>query len=360
MSKDKDEQFKFPIELLWEGLVLEENVYDPKGVVLLIPAGEEITEERLERLKNFAGEENYVVSGKKAYERVMSNNQVSAGDDQDDLERKSGYTQLKQQVHHLFEEAKETGKITAQMVELVAERALKQVDEQAISVILNCIDTPRPMDEQLQRHSLNVGLLNGMIAQSLGLSKKETYDAIVVGMLHDVGKTAIPEKVLNAPRKLTEEEFEIMKEHPVFSCELLGSSVDKAIREGVLYHHERTTGDGYPEGLTDDIPLYARITAISDVYDALVQKRCYKEARVPFDVLDEFSGELKEGMDEDLVRNFICLMMKYFRGKTVLMSDGSQGEVFFVPPKDVAHPIIKIGEEIRQADEYWQCKKVIS
>lgn len=81
---------------------------------------------------------------------------------------------------------------------------------------------PRPVDEALQRHSLNVALLNGIMGQWLGLDETDVRNLILTGVLHDIGKTKIPEEILNAPRKLTQEEFEIMKRHPLYSFELLG------------------------------------------------------------------------------------------------------------------------------------------
>ncbi len=361
MGKIKEEKlYQFPLEYLWEGLILKDNVYDKKGAVLLIPAGEEVTASVLAKLNNFGGEERYLMSGKESYELIMKEHRVDAGAEQSELEQKSGYTELKERIADLFANIKNQGSVSTDLAGFVAENVQKQIEEQTMSVILNCIDTPRPMDEQLQRHCLNVGLLNGMIARSMNLSEEVTYELIITGTLHDIGKTMVNPEILNAPRKLTEEEFEQIKMHPVYSYQILGNDVSERVKEGVLYHHEREQGTGYPDGLQENIPLYAKITAVSDVYDALVEKRCYKDARVPFDVLDEINFRMREGMDEEVIAVFVHLMMNHFRGKKVRMSDGSEGEVFYVPPNDMAHPIIKTGEDIRQVDEYWMCTKVIS
>ena len=101
--------------------------------------------------------------------------------------------------------------------------------------IFQCITVPRPVDEALQRHSLNVALLNGIMGQWLGLDEKDIRSLILTGVLHDIGKTKIPEEILNAPRKLTPEEFEVMKRHPLYSFELLGDDISEDVRYAVRW-----------------------------------------------------------------------------------------------------------------------------
>lgn len=145
------------------------------------------------------------------------------------------------------------------------------------------------MDENLQRHSLNVAFTNGVIGQWLKLPEPVIKKLVCAGLVHDIGKTKIPEEILNAPRRLTEEEFEIIKAHPVYSYELLWDNVDEDIRLAARHHHERLDGKGYPDQIAgDEISLLARITAISDVYDAMISQRSYKESMIPFDVLEKF------------------------------------------------------------------------
>ncbi len=103
---------------------------------------------------------------------------------------------------------------------------------------------------------------------------------ILTGVLHDIGKTKIPEEILNAPRKLTPEEFEVMKRHPLYSFELLGDDISEDVRYAVRWHHEKLDGKGYPDGLkAESISYFARITTISDIYDAMLSARSYKKRR---------------------------------------------------------------------------------
>ena len=352
---------KVPVEYLWEGLTLEENVYNQDGSVLLVPAGQAISAKILDRLMGFTDDKRFIMTGERAYAAIMKEHKGRLPQDQQELEKQCGYTGLKNQVTHLIKNAKEQGVIEPEHAETVVTDALHRVGDQELSAIINCIDTPRPVDEALERHCLNVALLNAMIAKSMGLPQIETRQLILTGTLHDIGKTKIPEEILNAPRRLTDEEFAIVKKHPVYSYQLLGSQIEEAVKEGVLYHHERTDGSGYPGNLTVDIPLYARITAISDVYEALVAKRSYKEARVPFDVLANLCGSMGEGLDEQILAVFAKEMIHHFKEKEVLLSDGSSGWGFFVPPNDMSHPVIRLADDsIRQTDAEWYCQKILS
>lgn len=351
---------KIPVEYLWEGLVLDENVYNQDGSVMLIPAGQVVTAKMIQRLMSFADEQQFITTGERSYEAIMKGRKERLPKEQQELEEQCGYTDLRRQVGDIIKRAEVHGTIETKQTEAVVADTLDRVESQRLSEIINCIDTPRPMDEALERHCLNVALLNAMIAKSLGLSRKKTEQLILTGTLHDIGKTKIPSEILDLPRRLTEEEFAIVKQHPVFSYELLDKQVDEEVKKGVLYHHERTDGTGYPEKLSSNIPLFARITAISDVYEALVAARSYKDARVPFDVLASMTQSMSEGLDERILTIFVREMIRSFKEKEVLLSDGSNGWVFFIPPNDIAHPIIRLKDDtIRQTDEQWHCVRVL-
>lgn len=119
-----------------------------------------------------------------------------------------------------------------------------------------------------------------------GLTKEKIDVIVSASALHDIGKIAIPDSILNKKGRLTKDEYEYMKSHTTKGCELLDAiksewdvELKKASREICRYHHERYDGKGYPEGLSgDDIPVSAQLVSVADVYDALVNERCYKEA----------------------------------------------------------------------------------
>jgi putative nucleotidyltransferase with HDIG domain len=137
-------------------------------------------------------------------------------------------------------------------------------------------------DGYTHRHSERVAALTAQLARELGLSEPERETAELSALLHDVGKIAVPDSILNKPGKLTTEEYAEMQKHPVHGARILEniqSATVKAVLPGVQYHHERWDGSGYPEGLKGEaIPFLGRLLGVADFYDALTSARAYRGA----------------------------------------------------------------------------------
>lgn len=130
-------------------------------------------------------------------------------------------------------------------------------------------------------HSYNVAYYASEIGKAMGLSKKECFSLYLGGLLHDVGKMNIPKSILNKPSRLTEQEFELIKQHPYIGYSVLKHIPylkEKGILDMVLYHHEKLDGTGYPFHLKEnEIPLYAKIMSVADSFDAMTSKRVYRD-----------------------------------------------------------------------------------
>lgn len=351
---------KIPIQYLWDGMVLSDDLYNGDGKVLLLRSGEVITEKILERLKNLGKEDNCVRTYEESYHEIMENEKMPLEIRQRIVEDRFGYTELKKSVENFLDIVAHAAKAEYEMVESVMEEVARKVRVMNYYDFFRCINVPRGLDENMQRHSLNVAFLNGMMGYWMQLPSEEIRILVMAGLLHDIGKTQIPEEILGASRKLTVEEYEVMKQHPVYSYEFLDERFGDAVRDAVRHHHEKLDGSGYPDGISGNaISKFARITSICDVYDALVSARSYKEARLPFDILAEMKEREFPGLDRELITIFVNNMVRYFRKKTVIMSNGWSGVVAYIPPNDIAHPVIVTGDVIRQTDEEWYCKKVI-
>lgn len=356
---DKRKLRKLPIEYLWEGLVLKEDLYDHSGSVLLLPKGEVITAENIQRLVNFdQGDKNIMVYEDTFYE-ILADEHIPPEKRQELTESSSGYWRLQQSVGALFHYV--DAWLENDEIELLVQEISQKLVEIDPVVIFSCISFPRPMDEGLQRHSLNVAMMNGMIGEWLGLSRDDIETLVMAGLLHDIGKTQIPEEILNAPRRLTPEEFKIMKRHPVYSDKMLGNQFGEAVRDAARHHHEKLTGDGYPDGLKgDELSLFTRITAVSDIYDAMVSKRSYKEANLPFHVFDMFYEEEFKGLDRKLIMTFLKNMRRQYQNKKVIMSDGLVGKIRYIPVNDAEHPVIEQDKRIEQTSEEWYCTEILT
>lgn len=165
--------------------------------------------------------------------------------------------------------------VSARTAELRAEEASRRrLSDQIIYALAGAVDAK---DEYTNGHSRRVADYAVRIAERLGKDEDYKEELYYMGLLHDVGKIGIPDNIIHKKTKLTDEEYRMIKEHPVIGSNILGT-----IRElphlsiGARYHHERYDGTGYPEGLKgEDIPEQARILAVADSYDAMTSTRTY-------------------------------------------------------------------------------------
>ena len=199
-------------------------------------------------------------------------------------------------------------------------------------------------DDYTYLHSVAVCAL--MIALGKQLNYQGDMQSLgMAGLLHDVGKMAIPEDVLNKPGKLTDEEFKIVKDHPRRGWEMLKASygVDEIALEVCLHHHEKMDGTGYPDKLAGDaISLVARMGAVCDVYDAITSDRCYKKGWEPAQALKKMA-EWKDGHFDDAVfKAFVKTVGIYPTGTLVKLHSGRLGIVTDQSDKTLLQPKIKI------------------
>jgi HD-GYP domain-containing protein (c-di-GMP phosphodiesterase class II) len=164
-------------------------------------------------------------------------------------------------------------------------------------------------DPYTRGHSDRVGLLASQLAATLGHNAETVEATRVAGLLHDIGKIGVPEAILTKPAKLSDEEFEAIKRHPVIGHEILSQIPTLAFQlPGVLYHHERWDGRGYPHGLkAEQIPLVARILGLADTFDAMSSNRAYRSARTRSHVLEEIRKSSGSQFDPNLVEPFVTM-----------------------------------------------------
>jgi putative nucleotidyltransferase with HDIG domain len=165
-------------------------------------------------------------------------------------------------------------------------------------------------DYQTYTHCVNVSLfLAGACQQILGIDDADELEDISVGgVLHDIGKSKVPESILKKPGKLTDDEFQTIKEHPLSGLDLARQHklLSKTSENVILRHHERKDGSGYPDGLgMEDLDDVARLSTIVDVYDALTTDRPYADARTPYEALKLMMNQMEGHFDMSLLRRFV-------------------------------------------------------
>lgn len=161
-------------------------------------------------------------------------------------------------------------------------------------------------DKYTHFHSRNVTAYTLALADRLGISGEERNDLWNAALLHDIGKIGIPEGILNKPGKLTSEEYEIIKTHPVKGCSILKPiKAFKNLLPAIRHHHERYDGRGYPDGITArNIPMAARILTVADSFDAMTSNRIYRESPGEEYALEQLASNSGTQFDPNLARVF--------------------------------------------------------
>ncbi len=355
----------FPIafDYLYEGMEVRDEIYNYTGKVVLLGKGNVLDDKKIERLKRFNSDKNNIYVLPSTRKQLLDKKFKRTEIEQKAFEQEMGYTEVSTSAEGFLLDVRYTQKVRHDRADFIETQLHEMVEEIELIDMLNLINAPRPLEEYTQRHCINVGILNGLIGKWLDLPKHQISELIMVGILHDVGKTKIPQEILEAPRKLTDDEYEIVKRHPQYSHELLmpGHLFSEKIMMGVRHHHERVDGTGYPDRLSgDEISKYAKITAISDVYDAMVAKRSYKQSCSPIDVLTQFSQNEFEGFDEKYLTAFLQKMPAQFINKQVLLENGDIGVIKYIMPNDIAHPIIVVNGIAMQTTDDNKCTQVLS
>lgn len=183
----------------------------------------------------------------------------------------------------------------------------------------------KSFDDYTYAHSVNVAVLASVIGFGLGLQHEDLENLVLAGLLHDLGKMAIPSEIINKPGRLTADEYQIMQSHTTLAYDMLKPRIELSaqVKQAVLYHHENEDGSGYPHGVdSTELSLYAQILHVADVYDGLVSNRPYKKPYSPYEASEYLMGGCGTMFNKKIVEAFLKYVPLYPKGTTVQMSDG--------------------------------------
>lgn len=200
-------------------------------------------------------------------------------------------------------------------------------------------------------HSLNVTVIALLLGKYLNLNEKNLVALGMGAMFHDLGKLSIPLDILDKPGKLTDPEFQIMKQHPLFAQEILdeNTNLSDQIKNVVAQHHEKTNGTGYPLGITHrNMDCLSCVVAVADVYDALTSNRSYRQAMPVAEALEYLMGNAGLTLDERVVIAFVRHLSPYQVGEEVLLSTGDYARITGINPIIPFRPVVTIEGDLHE------------
>lgn len=324
-----------PIEKLTEGMELARNI---PGINIWLPfavTGCKLSECMLSRMKTIGVQGAYICT------------ELTEGIEPQDFVEPELKAKMLTSIRSVFDQSVKkftfhSGKQVYENMAMVAESVVMNVLNKD-KYLFQMIDI-RDYDGYTYSHSLYVGILSVLLGKYIGLSVSCLNELALCGLLHDIGKTDIPLSITNKPGPLTNAEFEIMKQHPSLSYKKLESQAtfSQVVLRGIQTHHEKFDGSGYPFGMEGkNIPLYGRILAIADVYDALSSTRPYRKAWSPRRIFDFLISCSNTHFDPDLLAAFLHCVSAYPVGTIVHLSDGSSAVVKDNTPGFSLRPVIR-------------------
>jgi putative nucleotidyltransferase with HDIG domain len=277
----------------------------------------------------------------------VSNDLPSSGEDEKTPRTERVYRKAIGEMRAVFQEANGRGSVSIRRARRVSGNLMETLTTD--DTVLFGLMAIREYDQYTFQHCVNVCILSTVLGTRLGFSRSATRELGVAGLLHDVGKLAIPRRVLNKPGRLTPAEWDVMKTHPAAGARMLlrerglEPGIVKAVKVA-LHHHIRFDGGGYPRLTFSTAPsLFSRIITIADVYDAMTSVRVYRALPIlPPNAMAYIWSERGRFFHPALVKAFVSMVGAYPPGSVVRLSDGSVA-VVVEPPRgaDPFSPVVK-------------------
>ncbi|MEW5920934.1 MAG: HD-GYP domain-containing protein [Bacillota bacterium] len=326
---------KISLEQIQPGMVLAKTIYGQAGQVLL-SAGMQVKPQYTVYLKHLGIDFLYVKDSR--MEDVVV----------DDLLTEETRRDARILIEEIMDGSRDSSR----------QKSLTINDEKLMLLVIRIIDellANRELVANLQdirtatayafAHCVNTCVLATLAAAKLHYDVPELKMLATGCLLHDLGYVVVPREILEKKQALDQDEFELIKNHPLFGFELFKHSSLFTDRAGaVIYqHHERQNGGGYPRGLAgDDINILAQIAAIADIYDALTSTRPYRRAYQPHQAVEMFTAWGEEYFNLEILRTFLSFIAAYPVGCHVVLSNGNSGLVIANTPGFTLRPTVRV------------------
>ncbi len=320
---------KMKVSELTPGYKLGMDAVNSAGTVLY-PKDNIITEKTIEYLKKWQVETIYVRDEK---EEVVEKRR--------DTERKlkEKYNASVEKVAKFIEGLESGDKAYEKEVKETAKELMSFTED--YYYFFKLLTQLEDSDDRLFQHSINVGIYSALLAKWLNFNDSVAQEIGMAGLLHDVGRTKS-----SAQEGLKGEDLDT--EHPRKGYDIIKNNTkfNESVAKGVLQHHERMNGDGYPDGLRgSSIHFFARIIAVADIFDQMTSTRLDTEVVGIFKAIDYLDRESFSRLDPLVSRTFMNRVMEFSIGSTVLLSDDSVAEVIMVNRNEPSRPLVKVNDD---------------
>ena len=335
-----------PLSKLYIGLTLYEDVHNILGAFIL-SKGTVIDQHHIKRLMmNKEEKVKVLVEEKIKVEDTAIPNITSIYDKAKIKSFRVKYIQKVDEVTQVIKAIGRGAYVNFNEIHNISMNIMNEFD--TLSDVVNYLHLVKSLDDYTYSHSLNVSLMAIVIGTWMGFDEKQIDEIAIAGLLHDIGKTKVSQELLSKPGKLTPVEFEEIKKHAILGFMMIEKAMDISsdVKYAILMHHEKIDGTGYPTGATgSQIPLYARIIAVADIYDAMTSNRTYRDKLCPFEVIKDFEMQTYGKLDTEVLSVFLKNIANSYLGDFVELKNGEIAEVVFINPNSVWQPIVRSGDD---------------
>lgn len=210
--------------------------------------------------------------------------------------------------------------------------------------ILTLLNSVQDKNPYMYSHPSNVAFISLVIGKWMNMDNKKLENLVRAGLLHDIGKAKIKDSLLNKTNTLTLEEMEKLKSHPVIGYKILENvnAFNSEVLQGVLFHHERMDGTGYPLGLKgENINLFSRIIAIADTFDAITATKTYRKKNSPLKAIEEIQLSSFNHLDPYICKIFVNNIIDYYSGRAIRLSNEQVGNIVYINPIEITKPLVR-------------------
>lgn len=342
--------------VLVPGMVVAKDVHNANNILVMgkntVLTDESITKLTFHSIYSVYIKDEVVEVPKPTYERVYTPSKIK-----ETKEFKAFKENYEREVEQLEATFQDIISMQAQKIGIseLCQKATCMLDDTRGGIhVFDILHNMRDYDDSTFNHSMNVALICNVFADWMHMSAMEKEIATVCGLLHDIGKLRIPEQIVKKASRLTDEEYDLIKTHPMEGYNILFESrFISSVQNAALMHHERSDGSGYPLGLKgNQIDKFAKMVAIADVYDAMTAARVYRGALCPFKVIEMFEQEGLSMFDPEYILVFLENIVQTYIRNWVRLSNGHEGEIVMLNKQKLARPVVLCGTEFINLAEH--------